>query len=84
VVAINIADLLKDAVLGQFLLAPVCPNRIIVNAEPGKMDGAALLLECPLDRAEAIVDVIRLRYGAAKMRCYKRTKKWQLATFVTL
>lgn len=73
--SINIADLTKDAILGPILIAPVTPNRTIIDAEPGRMDGMAILLECDEERAKAIIDVIRIKHEKHDIRCYKNNER---------
>lgn len=78
--ALNICDATKDKILIQFLIAPVVPNRIVVDCEPGRVDGAAVLLECPGGKARAIVHVIRVKHQRNLLRAYKRkvdTKTWK-------
>jgi len=70
--AVNVADLTKDGILAQFLVAPVIPDRQIVKAEPGKIDGGAVLLQTDEERASAIVETIRLKWPKHALRCYRR------------
>jgi len=37
------------------MIAPVCINREIVDAENGKLDGQAVVLECPVVQGLSIV-----------------------------
>ena len=73
--AINLADLQavaeRDQTLFPFLIAPVVQNRLRRRIDPEKPDTEALVLECPPDQAEAIIEVIRLRYPKSQLRCYK-------------
>lgn len=57
-VALNVCDLTRHAMIAPFLLGPVVPNRIVVKAEPGRIDGGALVLECEREQALAIVRVL--------------------------
>lgn len=68
--AINIADLTKDkdGVWAPFLIGPVSGQA--VEAEK-RFDGMALTLACDEERAQAIVEVIRLKYKKHEMRCYQ-------------
>ena len=69
--AINISDLIGVPV-ATFLLSPdVVPDRIIVNAEKGQIDGSAIMLQCDEHRARAIVEVIRMNCKKHQLRCYK-------------
>ena len=70
--AINIADMAKlPAVVIAFLIEPVCPGRQVVDAEPRRIDGTAVLLECSADHAEIIVRALRQRWPRNLMRCYQ-------------
>ena len=78
--AINLADLLQaaesDQTLFPFLIAPVVQNRLRRRIEPEYPDTESLVLECPPEQAEAIIEVIRRRYPASRLRCYKgRTRR---------
>ena len=69
--AINISDLI-DVPVATFLLSPdVVPDRIIVNAEKGLIDGSAIMLQCDEHRARAIVEIIRMNCKKHQLRCYK-------------
>jgi hypothetical protein len=73
--AINLADLLavaeSDQTIFPFLIAPVVQNRLHRRIDPEHPDTEALVLECPPEQAEAIIEVIRLRYPKNRLRCYK-------------
>ena len=59
-IAANIADLTRyDAIPRQCLIAPVVQTQRIIDAEPGRVDGAAVVLECDETRARAIVNLLR-------------------------
>ena len=75
-ISINVADLssVNDPVL-PMLLYPVIKGRTIINAEPKRIDGHAVLLDCDRERALAIVSVIRMRYGKNKIRIYDGKKR---------
>ncbi len=72
--AVNLADLTGqlDPVIAGALIAPVAPNKVLLNnVEPeGYIADVGLLLECDEDRAEAIVEVIRRKYQKHELRCY--------------
>ena len=69
--AINISDLI-DVPMATFLLSQdVVPDRIIVDAEKGQIDGSAIMLQCDEHRARAIVEVIRMNCKKHQLRCYK-------------
>lgn len=79
--AVNAADLTlaDNAILAMFLIAPVCQNRTLVDAEPKRIDGMAVLLECGDERAEAIVHTVRLKRQKHELRIYqsKTGKNWK-------
>jgi len=58
-IAVNIADCTKDSIISEFLLGPVIKSGKTVEAERGKLDGGAVVLECDDDRAKAIVEIVR-------------------------
>jgi len=70
--AINIADLTRDPIMASLLIGPVTAAHLIVRAEPNAADGHAVILECDQQRAKAILDVIRMRYDKATVRCYRQ------------
>jgi hypothetical protein len=74
-VSINVSDLssVNDPIL-PMLLAPVTKSRSIVNVEPKRIDGMAVVLDCDRKRALAIVDVIRMRYKKNQIRMYDGKK----------
>ena len=76
--AVNVTDMTKDTILSQFLLGPVLQGRQIIEAEKS-LDGQAVLLECDCQRAQAIVNLIRTRYGKNLFRFYtsKTGKAWK-------
>jgi hypothetical protein len=39
--------------------------------EKGRIDGTAVLLDCPEERALAIIEIIRKKYGKNEFRCYE-------------
>jgi len=79
--AVNVADLAthENRFLGTWVVGPVVGET--VNAEPERLDGMAVILDCPLIRARAIVDIIRLKRTKSQVRCYVRksikAKTWQ-------
>jgi len=83
--AVNLGDLVQDSLdhrMAQMLVAPVRGD--VITAEPGRVDGFAVLLACDDTRAQAIVDVIRLKFAKSALRCYtnagktgKPTKTWR-------
>jgi hypothetical protein len=75
-ISINVSDLstVNDFTL-PILLSPVTKSRQLFNAEPKRIDGHAVVLECDRKRALAIVEVIRMKYGKNKVRCYEGTKR---------
>jgi len=73
--SVNVMDLTKDDVLSTFMIAPVIQSRIIVDVEKGRIDGKAVVLDCPEERALAIIEIIHQKYGKNEFRCYKGTKR---------
>lgn len=75
-ISINVSDLssVNDPAI-PILLYPVTKGRTIINAEPKRIDGMAVLLDCDRKRALAIVDVIRMKYGKNKIRIYDGKKR---------
>jgi hypothetical protein len=77
--AVNACDLSKDTLLSQLLIGPVVPSREQVQVEKGMVDGIGILLECDTIRADAIVQVVRMKYHKNLFRFYKSTtgKSWK-------
>jgi hypothetical protein len=77
--AVNIADLTKAPLVGHWLVGPVIPSKRIVQAEKDRLDGAAVVLECSAERAEAIVRLIQTKYRRHQLRCYvsKTGRGWK-------
>lgn len=73
--SINVMDMTKDGILSSFMIAPVIKSRTLYNAEPGRVDGMAVILECPEERAKAIIEVIRMKFGKNEFRCYYGKKR---------
>ena len=73
--AANIADLTRyESIPRQCLIAPVIQRQQIIKAEPGRVDGGAVILECDETQAQAIVDLLRSYDIKAKryiLRAYK-------------
>ena len=69
--AVNIIDMTREPVIMGLLLSPVTPGRFQVDAEPGMVDGKALLIESEPERALAICQVIRLKQPKHLLRCYE-------------
>jgi len=70
--AVNVSDLTRDAIVAGFLVGPVTRAGNIVRAEPSAADGHALVLDCDDEQAQAIVDVIRMKYSKGQFRCYRQ------------
>jgi len=65
--AINICDLTRnDSFITSLVIGPVTPGRIIVDANPNRVDEGALILECDAKRALAIIGVFRMKDAQAK------------------
>ena len=73
--SINVMDMTKDGILSSFMIAPVIKSRTLYNAEPGRVDGTAVILECPDERSKAIIECIRMKYGKNEFRCYYGKKR---------
>mgnify|MGYP003552083040 CR=1 FL=1 len=69
--AINLTDMTKDDIVKQFVILPVCPNKIVINVNKNRLDETAIVLECDETRAKAIVDVVRSKYHRNLFRCYE-------------
>ena len=66
-IAANIADLTRyDDIPRQCLVAPVVQSKQIIDTEPGRLDGAAVVFECDEARARAIVSLLRSYDAKAK------------------
>lgn len=75
VYSVNVMDMTKDDILSTFMIAPVIQSRQIVNIEKNRVDGHAVVLDCPEERANAIIEVIRMKYGKNEFRCYAGKKR---------
>ena len=73
--SINVMDMTKDGILSSFMIAPVIKSRTLYNAKPGRVDGMAVILECPDERSKAIIECIRMKYGKNEFRCYYGKKR---------
>lgn len=83
--AINVADLsiLQPPLL--WLVQNVLPhngvrsNARVVEAERGRIDGLAAVLDCDQDRAEAIIYFVRKKYAKNAVRFYtsENGKTWK-------
>ena len=69
--AINVADMSRDSFLCSLLISPVTSSRQFVEAEKGRVDGSAILLECNAEHADAIIQVIRKKWAKHLIRCYQ-------------
>ena len=75
--AVNVADLTKDPVLARFLFAPLLRTEEKVDAEPGLLDGKAVVIDCDSKKFEAILQIVRRKYNKNEFRLYERKKtKW--------
>lgn len=75
-ISINVSDLssVNDPMI-PMLIYPVTKGRTIINAEPKRIDGHAVLLDCDRERALAIASVIRRRYKKNQIRIYDGKKR---------
>ena len=75
-IAANLADLTRyDDIPRQCLIAPVVTSREIVRTGTGRIDDAAVVLECDATRAKAIIDLLRSYDAKAKryrLRAYQQ------------
>lgn len=69
--AVNVADLTKDLILARFAFAPVINNQAIVQAEKGRVDGGAVLMDCDSQRAESLLWLVRRKYHKNLLRIYR-------------
>lgn len=73
-ITINVADLsTMDTFVVGMMLSPVIPSRRVHELEKRRVDGYAVELECDEERAEAIVDVLRIKNPG--LRAYRNGKK---------
>ena len=75
VYSVNVMDMTKDDILSTFMIAPVIRSKQIIETEKGRIDGMAVILDCPEERARAIIEVIRRKYGKNEFRCYEGKKR---------
>jgi hypothetical protein len=75
VYSVNVMDMTKDDILSTFMIAPVIRSRQTIEVEKGRIDGYAVVLDCPEERAKAIIEVIRMKYGKNEFRCYAGKKR---------
>jgi hypothetical protein len=75
VYSVNVMDMTKDDILSSFMIAPVIKSRQLVDVEKGRVDGTAVVLDCPEERALAIIACIRMKYGKNEFRCYSGKKR---------
>ena len=70
--AVNLGDWVaqKDNFAVAILLQPVIGRQDVVEAEPRRIDGTAVVLDCDDERAAAIVSIIRLKFQKYQFRCY--------------
>lgn len=75
-ISVNVSDLSRfDDFSLKILLQPVIKSKQIVNAEPERVDGHAVILDCDRERALAIVGVIRMKFSKSQLRCYDGKKR---------
>ena len=79
--AVNLGDLVRpeNRIVASAMIAPVQGGTVEVDRQ--RVDGVAVLLNCDDERAQAIVDVIRLKRRKHELRCYVRktdtAKTWK-------
>lgn len=73
--AMNIADLTRyDEIVRGMLIAPVIQGRQMVEAERGRLDGAAVVMQCDDVRALAVIQLLRTmdeKAGRYLLRAYQ-------------
>jgi len=74
-ISVNVADLAKDEIVARYLIGPHVQSRQLVNCEPDRVDGMAVVLECPEEQALSIVDLVRLHYPKNAFRFYKERRR---------
>ncbi|MHA1662686.1 MAG: hypothetical protein ACTSVR_05450 [Candidatus Thorarchaeota archaeon] len=77
--AINVSDLSQEQILAM-IYSDVLANKVLVNTEPDRIDGIAVVIECEEERAKAIVETIRLKKNKNEMRIFESTdymKTWR-------
>lgn len=79
--AINLIDWAakKDDFGLVLLLRSVIDRDSRIETNPRRIDELALRLSCDEERAEAIVEIIRLKYERHQLRCYhsKTGRSWK-------
>ena len=77
--AVNLADITKPeyTLAASIMVGPV--QGPTVKAEPGRIGGVAVRLDCDEERAKAIISVFRLKAQKHELRCYasKTGKNWR-------
>jgi hypothetical protein len=68
--AVEVADLTNYRFVGQFVLALIVGSRQIVDAEPGRLDGGAVLLDYDEEQAVALMQIIRTRLKKHELHIY--------------
>lgn len=77
-IAVNVADLTKvqPPLLGLVQNAIPDPwEATTVHAEPGMIDGIAVVMNVPDERAEAILHFVRKRHPKNDVRFYRKREK---------
>lgn len=69
--AANVADMTADRFITALHLKPHIRHNTIVEAEPGRFDGAGVILDCDDETIGNIVATIRLRYPRHAFRFYR-------------
>lgn len=73
--AVNVADMTtlqgRDAII-KFTITKHMDRSGVVNAEPKRVDGSAVVLTCPDEQAQAIIEMTRVHINRNKLRFYHR------------
>lgn len=74
--AVNLGDLMALKMRDPVAMLCLFPPEIFepvstIEAERGRVDAPALVITCPEERVEAIIWVIRRKYGRAQLRFYR-------------
>lgn len=74
--AVNLADMTGNDLnrrMVAMLVAPVVGEMVHIDRQ--RIDAVAVILNCEEERAQAIVEVIRLKLRKHELRCYKKNGK---------
>jgi hypothetical protein len=78
--AVNLADTTQPQarLAVEILLKPVLSELETVRVDGNRFDGVAVLLDCPDDQAEAIIDIFYAKFHDRYVRFYQHTgQRWK-------